>query len=169
MIIKEKRKVRRTIKRIAITALVLLVLFVGGGIAYVYYTGQNTDPNVSTTPKIVEEKDPLPKPVQPSPNAPVGAAINFLSSPVKPGENASITVRTNATSTCEITVTYNDVKSTDSGLTKKTADSYGNVTWSWTVGTTVPEGKHKVQAVCTYHGRTGMVIGDLVVSNKVVQ
>jgi hypothetical protein len=87
-----------------------------------------------------------------------------VTSPIAAGSNSSITVRTNAGSTCAVTVSYNGAPSTDSGLTPKTADAYGNVTWTWTVNSSVPAGSWPVKVTCTYHGRSGVVISNFQVT-----
>jgi hypothetical protein len=89
------------------------------------------------------------------------AALQALTSPVKAGQNSSVNVKTNATSTCTINVSYNNVASKDSGLTPKVADAYGNVSWSWTVDPTAPVGSWPVKVTCVYRGRSAVVIGNL--------
>jgi hypothetical protein len=144
---------------------VLLVIFGGAGVAYVLFTGKDTAssseaPQVNTAPDIG-----LPKPHKPSPNAPESAGIEAFTTPVKAGENSSISVKTLPLSNCIISVIYKDVPSKDSGLAPKTADDYGSVTWSWTVDKSAPVGKWPVKVTCTYNKKSAVVIGDLVVTN----
>lgn len=148
-----------------LSVIVLLVLFVGGGIAYVWYTGQSADVTaaVNTAPDVAKTQAVL-TPTKPAANARASAAVEALNSPVAPGDNTTISVKTVPTSTCTIKVEYNNVPSTDSGLVTKTADEFGTVSWTWTVGADVPSGTWPVWVTCNYNGRTAVVRGDLVVA-----
>jgi hypothetical protein len=152
----------KTIIKTAVAIVVLLVLFVGGGIAYVFisdeYGAKHAPQPAPAAPAPAASSI---KPKQPSPDAREGAAVESLTSPVSAGSNANIIVRTNAGSACTISVTYNGKASTDSGLAQATADAYGNVSWTWTVDATAPVGKWPVKVTCVYHGRSGVVQGDL--------
>lgn len=150
----------RSVRNALISALVLLVLIVGAGVAYTLLAG-GTDTTVTPPPRQTATKEPVIKPKKPAADAKEGAAIEMLTSPVAAGSNASVNVRTNAGSTCSILVTYAGVKSTDSGLKPKTADDFGAVSWAWTVGSTVPAGNWPVKVTCVYHGRSAVVQSDL--------
>lgn len=150
----------KTARNTAISIVVLLVLFVGGGVGYTYFLGaQDTPPTAATAP-VVPTDAPI-KPVKPAANAPESAAVQTLTSPVSAGSNASISVKTNAGSKCTIAVVYGSVASTDSGLAAKVADEYGVVNWSWTVEDGAPLGTWPVKVTCVYNGKTGFVQGDL--------
>lgn len=157
-----RSKARKTARNIAISAFVMLILLASAGVAYTYFFGPSASEVV--TPKAVAEVQPLPKPAVPADNAPEGVAIGAFTTPVKPGDNASMQVHTQPTSTCTISITYNGVVATDSGLLSKTADDYGTVGWSWTVPVSTPEGKWPVKVTCTYHGRSGVYQAELEVS-----
>jgi len=162
---KQNRKaaIRKRIRNTAIASVVLLVLLVGGGIAYIWYTGQQqAKPTTKTTTEAPVEAV---KPSAPNPNTQESAAIEFLSSPVAPGDEASVNVKTVATSSCAISVTYNNVPSSDPGLKEKVADDFGNVSWNWTVGKNVPAGTWPVKVTCSWHGKTAVVQSDLVVTH----
>lgn len=162
--IHERTKARKTVRNVAISAFVLLFLLAGSGVAYTYFFGPSAA-ETAATPKVeAAEAQPLPAPAKPADNAPEGVAIGSFTTPVKPGDNASIQVHTQPTSTCTIAVTYNGVTATDSGLINKTADDYGTVGWSWTVPAATPEGKWPVKVTCTYHSRSGVYQADLEVS-----
>jgi len=157
----------KTVKNIAISIFVMLLLFGAGGTAYVlFFGGKDSGVQAQQTPAPKPEAPALPKPHTPSPNAPESVGLEALTSPVKPGENTSITVQTLPTSNCTISATYNNVPSKDSGLTPKGADAYGIVTWSWTVDPTAPDGTWPVKVTCFYNKKSAMYIGDLVVSRK---
>jgi hypothetical protein len=88
----------------------------------------------------------------------------MLTSPEAPGDNVSMSVKTVPTSTCTIRVEYNKIPSTDSGLVAKTADEFGIVSWTWTVGEDVPLGTWPAKVTCVYNGRSAVVQGDLQVA-----
>lgn len=161
-------RILRFIRNLAISIFVLLVVTVGGGVAYTWYMGQNSDgKSASVVPVSNEEPTaPVVKRVQPGANVPTSAAIQTLTSPVAPGSNASVTIKTNAEAECSITAIYNKVASTDSGLGKKQADEYGVLSWVWTVEPTVPLGKWPVTITCINNEKSAVVVGDLVVANK---
>lgn len=145
-----------------LAALVMLGLFIGGGVVYTLMA-DNPGPTKAAAPKAQEPLQHTLKPVQPAANAPEGVAVGSLTTPVKVGTNASIIINTNAGSTCSISVIYNSgVPSTDSGLAPKLADAYGVVSWSWTVPASTPPGNWPVKVTCLYHGRSGVVEANLV-------
>lgn len=163
----DKAQALKAVRNIAISAAVLLVLVVGGGVAYTWYVGQDEAANTAAVPvSATPTSAPVIKPMKPAANAKQSAAVQMLTSPVAPGENASITVKTNAGSDCTITVEYDEVPSTDSGLKPKKADDFGIVSWTWTVEETVPVGKWPVDVICAFNDQTAMVRGDLVVEIK---
>jgi hypothetical protein len=161
------RKVTRPLIKFFVVFLVMLAIFVVIGVAYVWYMGQNSEyvekeidaTQSSTIPQIIE-------PTEQAENVPVSAAVQFLSSPVIPGENTSIDVKTKPGSTCGIVVEYDDIPSTDSGLVKKVADKYGMVNWSWTVEESIPVGKWPVTVTCAKGESSAVVVGNLVVENS---
>ena len=159
-------KLPKTVKNILISAGTMLVLFVIAGLVYVYITGRSGEPTKAVKSTAKTSQPDVIKPVAPAANAPEGVAIESFTTPVKSGENTSMSIRTNAGSVCTILVTYaNGVVSKDSGLAPKTADVYGFVTWTWTVDSSVPVGVWPVKATCNYHDRSGVVIGNLEVTN----
>lgn len=160
----DKARVLRSVRNIAISIVVLLIVVVGGGVGYTWYVGQNAaeDP-VAIAPPVAPTPTPVIKPTKPAANAKQSAAVQILTSPVAPGSNASITVKTNAESDCTIKVEYNKVPSTDSGLKPKKADDFGIVSWTWTVEESVPLGTWPVDVTCAFNDQTAMVRGDLVV------
>ncbi|MDB5186942.1 MAG: exported protein of unknown function [Candidatus Saccharibacteria bacterium] len=162
----DKAWLLKSVRNIAISVAVLLVVVVGSGIAYTWYVGQNA----AVDSPIAAPMEPAPpkviKPTKPAADAKQSAAVQMLTSPVAPGENASIMVKTNAESDCTISVKYNEIASTDSGLKPKKADDFGIVSWAWTVEPTVPVGKWPVDVICAFNEQSAMVRGDLVVENK---
>lgn len=148
--------------KIIFSTLTLLVLIFIFGFIYVYYSDQS--PSQVVAHKTTQSYAPLPPPIKPGANAPEGVVVESLDTPVTPGSNTSMIINTNAGSLCSILVTYNGVVSKDSGLVNKQADSYGNVTWSWTVPSSTPVGDWPIKVTCTYHGRSGVDISNLQVN-----
>lgn len=157
-----KDGVIKFVRNTAISIAVLLVLAVGGGVAYTWYMGQQP---VETSTAIQAPIEPVaPKTIKPpvqSPDAAASASVQMLTTPIMPSENASLTVKTNPEAVCSITVEYDEVASKDSGLTLKTADEFGLVTWTWTVDDSAPEGVWPVDVTCAHNKQSAMVRGDL--------
>lgn len=150
-----------------ISIIVLLALFVGGGVGYTWYMGEY-GPKVTSAAMPPAEKPAssvqVIKPRKPAPDAAVGASVYALTSPVAPGANASITVKTTPTATCTISVTYDKTASKDSGLIPKTANDFGVVSWTWTVDEAAPVGKWPAKVTCQYGQKSAVVVGELVVA-----
>lgn len=144
----------------------LIVIFVGAGIGYTWYMGQNTTPEVATVVENTPAGPVIAKPTKPAENTPESASVQSLVSPVLPGSNSTITVRTKPDSICKISVIYDKTASIDSGLYNKTADEYGMVSWSWTIEESAPLGKWPVSVICAYHEKTAVVVGDLKVVSQ---
>ena len=133
----------------------------GAGIAYVWYTSQNSEVVKTEAPK------PAPKKVATTPvvdpKTPVGVSVTVLTSPIKAGSNASITIKTKPLAACSIKVEYDKKPGTDGGLVPKSADDYGVATWTWTVEPGRPPGTWPVDVTCARDGKSGYVRGDLVI------
>ncbi len=71
-----------------------------------------------------------------------------LSSPVIPGNPASITIKTVPSVRCQITVLYASGPSKAKGLFPQEADSEGKVTWTWLVGTRTTPGTWPIIVTC---------------------
>lgn len=163
-----KQRALKYIRNITISFVVLLILLLIAGAAYTWYMGQNSvDPVDTAAIPVQSELVPVIKHPQPAADAKVGASIQMLTTPVAPGSNASMTVKTNPGAKCLIAAIYNKVRSTDSGLVSKIADEYGIVDWTWTVESSVPLGKWPVTVTCSNEKNSGVVTGDLVVAKQV--
>lgn len=161
-----RQSVAKKVRNISISIGILLVLIIGAGVAYSWFSGQNDTRTFATKPQAVKKTGTV-KHVQLAANAPSSASVQNITSPVKPGDNASISIKSNPGSICSITVTYNGVPSKDSGLADRTTDEFGVTTWAWTVEPTVPEGSWPVTVTCIYNGKSAVVVGQLVVSKNV--
>ena len=143
------------VKKALLVALGLIVLMIVGGVLYTWYAGEQprpVDPPARTSPRAPVIKKPVI-----DPTTPVGVSVQSLTSPITPGSNAAISVRTKSGATCSIKVEYNNVASTDSGLKSKAADEFGVAGWTWTVETTAPLGKWPVEVSCERDKKAGIV------------
>lgn len=157
-----KKRILKVIKNMAITALVLLVVLIAIGAAYIWFVGKNANVDISQadTTDTAAQQTTL-KHVQPAANTPESASVQMLSSPVVPGSNVTMSVKTKPYSECLISVIYDKTASTDSGLVTKKADDFGTVEWTWTVEASAPLGKWPAKVTCSYAGKSAVVVGDL--------
>lgn len=139
---------KKKLKRIAISALALLAIFIIAGIAYVYLGDRPTAQSPSLKTVAINKYTPITPAPDPGVNATVGVAEEAFDSPAAPGANTSIIINSTAGATCSISVTYNGKKSTDPALAPKIVDPYGNVTWSWTIPPKTPFGSYPVVVTC---------------------
>ena len=166
---KNKRlQIIKTVRNIVISAVSLLVLLVGVGFAYTWWMGQQSVDDTSAINEPIEfTKTPVIEPRKPAPDARIGASVQTLTSPVSPGMNSSITVRTNAGAKCTIAVIYNEIASKDSGLIPKVTNEFGMVSWTWTVEKLVPIGKWPVNVTCANIKNSAFVRGNLIVAKTI--
>ncbi len=83
--------------------------------------------------------------------------VRFVSvtSPVSPGDDATLTVQTAPGAECLITVRYKSGPSKARGLVPKEADGRGLVSWTWRVGTRTTPGRWPIIVTCSAGGRQG--------------
>jgi hypothetical protein len=160
-----KKKILRTIRNIAISIVVIIVVLVSAGLIYTWVVGKQTSPVVTAEPEETTVSTPTQR-TAPADNATLGVSIQSLTSPVVPGENASVTIKTNPGAWCTIKVVYDKTPSKDSGLVGKTADEYGSASWTWTVNEGTVVGKWPVTVTCVRNKLSAVVIGNLVVTNQ---
>jgi hypothetical protein len=91
-------------------------------------------------------------------------ALVALTSPVSHGNAASISVKTAPGAACMITVIYKSGPSRAKGLTSKTADNRGMVSWTWIVGTRTTPGKWPISVSCSGGGKHGTLETSIVVT-----
>jgi competence protein ComEC len=80
--------------------------------------------------------------------------VTSVTSPVAPGANATLLANTFPSASCTITVYYKSGPSTASGLTPKTADANGNVSWTWKVGTNTTPGNWRISVTASKDGQS---------------
>jgi hypothetical protein len=90
-------------------------------------------------------------------------ALVKISSPVRPGDDATITVQTAPTASCLITVRYKSGPSRARGLDPQEADARGRVTWTWRVGSRTTPGRWPITVTCSSGGRQGTLETSFVV------
>ncbi len=71
--------------------------------------------------------------------------IVSITSPVTPGEKATVTIRGTPGTTYRITVVYSSGPSRASGLEDKTSDENGAASWTWRVGASTKAGVYTVE------------------------
>lgn len=153
----------KTILKVTATAVTLLVLVVAGGVGYTWYMGQYGEDDTQSfqQPSQPTGGKQTAKTRKVDENAIMSASIQTITSPVVPGSNASVMVRTNPLATCTVSVVYDKTSSKDSGLGAKKADEYGLVEWTWTVENNVPLGEWPVKVTCANKKHTAVVENDL--------
>lgn len=135
----------------------------GGMLFCVWYFGQNDTAVLGDTLPEPSSSANIITPTKQADNVPVGVSIQSISSPINQGDVVNITTRSNPGASCNITVTLNKQKYSDSSLVKKNTDEYGMVSWSWPTSSFTPSGKWSVEVLCSKGEKSGMVIGELVI------
>jgi hypothetical protein len=114
--------------------------------------GDATAPAVTQTeasPSTVATATTTTSPATVSP-ASAQSFVTFVNAPltVAHGSNATLQVRTTPNTSCSIEVDYKSGPSTAAGLVTKSADSVGNVTWTWKVGAKTTPGSWPITVTC---------------------
>src|SRR5207247_3403049 len=84
--------------------------------------------------------------------SPAGLSIEItsLTSPVSPGSSARLEIQTAAGAVCNILVVYKSGPSQARGLEPKVADTRGQISWVWRVGTNTSSGKWRILVECAF-------------------
>jgi hypothetical protein len=86
-----------------------------------------------------------------------------LTSPVSPGNPATITVSTTPGANCLITVFYMSGPSKAQGLFPQSADTQGQVSWTWLVGSNTTPGNWPIHITCTAQDQKRTLEASLIV------
>lgn len=171
---KHESKKARAARRLRNTLIAVIVLaMIAGGIAVVLLWLMKPQ-----KPSVVDgESKPVINPMQIArpkvgPDVSIGSTIQMISSPIAPGDNASVTLRTTERAICSIKVYHlgplaeelDAVK--DSGLTEKTADEFGMVTWTWTMPADAKLVTWKADIFCKRDSKTTRSVGEVAVERK---
>jgi len=162
-----KKRIVKFMRNVLIAFFVLLIILLIAGAVYTWYMGQNSIEDNSAAIPVKVQPELLKSPTKPPVDAKVGVSVQMLTTPIKPGSNASVTVKTNPDANCTVKAVYNKIPSIDSGLSQKVADEYGMVTWTWSVEASAPLGKWPVTITCANSKYSGVVVGDLVITNQI--
>jgi hypothetical protein len=161
------KRTLRVVRNILISTIVLAVLVVGAGVAYTWYMSRQPVSNLEAAPE-PQSLAPIITPKKSNPNAKVGVSIESLSTPIPPGGEGSLIIKTNPDASCDIVITHKntppakDTKVADDRLSTQIADEFGVVNWTWNNPMT-PVGAWKVKVTCTLGEHSGVVQADLVV------
>ncbi len=85
---------------------------------------------------------------------PLFLEIVYVTDPIGKGYTATLRAKTVPEAYCTITVYYKSGRSSASGLYPKEADSQGNVSWSWKVGTRTTPGSWRIVVTASLDGDT---------------
>lgn len=92
--------------------------------------------------------------------------LSFVNSPasVSRGSNATTTIAAPVGSYCTISITYRNGASHVDGLTDKTVDASGRVSWTWVVGPGAASGSAPIDVSCTTNGKSYTVSATTIVT-----
>lgn len=136
--VSKKDKALKKLVKWTVIIVVLLVLIIGLGILIIWLL-QPKKIDSNTTPAPATQKPTIAPAHKFGPNIPIGSSVQSISSPIAPGDNAYVTLRTTEGATCSIKVVSLDQhgkeidRVSDSGLVDKKVDDFGVVTWTWTM------------------------------------
>jgi hypothetical protein len=91
----------------------------------------------------------------------IDCSITKLTSPVKPGDDATCTIKTEPNALCKIEVKLKSGASTAAGLKSQHADDKGLATWSWKIAANAAVGDWPVTVDCSLKGAKGSTSGTL--------
>lgn len=160
------KRIPKSIYYITAGAIGVGVLLIGGGVLYTYWD-EPEDGAVETESAEADNQEgpsyyePSMEADEPAEDASVGVSVQTITSPVEPGSNATLEVRTLRGAECDIVVEYDEEESQDSGLAPRTASRHGMASWTWTVEEWVPEGEWPAEVTCSWHENSGMVRAEI--------
>jgi competence protein ComEC len=116
------------------------------------YTVQVSKPGTSGTPSAPLIVTPALSPSSATQSGPLGITILSVTSPVAPGDTATLSAMTSPGAHCTITVYYKSGPSKASGLGPADADGAGRISWTWTVGMNTTPGNWKIVVTASLDG-----------------
>lgn len=109
--------------------------------------------SIETTKLVPTPTQTIVKPTSEQP-AQIFISVSSLTSPIAPGGIARLTINTLPGSACTITVYYKSGASQAAGLGSQTANSNGDVTWSWKVGSRTTPGIWRIVVTSDLNGQS---------------
>lgn len=85
---------------------------------------------------------------------PFSVTVTSVTSPVRPGNTATLVASSESGARCTIRVNYKSGPSTAQGLDPKNTNASGSVSWSWFVGTRTTAGSWPIDVRCTKDGQS---------------
>lgn len=161
----DKKLFLRRIRNIIIATVLLLILVIGVGAAYTWYTGSRAIDDTQAVEAAQTNQYPTLAPTKPADDASVGVASHLFTTPVKPGGEVSVSIRTLQSATCKIILKYDKTAVSNPGLIDKVADEYGIVSWKWTMPANAQQGKWPVEITCLRNTKSGYLSKDLIVKS----
>jgi beta-lactamase superfamily II metal-dependent hydrolase len=95
-----------------------------------------------------------PPTAQPTTTSELSIKVVSLTSPIAPGQRATLKIQTTPGADCTIAVYYKSGRSQAQGLGPQTAAADGGVTWSWKVGSSTTPGTWRIVVTVTFNGQT---------------
>jgi competence protein ComEC len=114
-------------------------------------------PTQTSIPSIIPSPTPTQTPSPTLTSTPINSItldIVSVTSPVNAGCKATIAAKTAPGAQCNIKVYYKSGLSSASGLSPKTADGNGNVSWTWTVGSRTTPGNWQIVVEANLGGKS---------------
>ncbi len=164
----EKRSPLKTLRNMLIIIVILAAIIIGLFLLYLWLS----KPKVATlggASTVTQTTVNEPKMHKPPDNVPIGSSIQAVSSPIAPGGNGSLTLRTTESAMCSIKIVKLDKqmremdKVSDSGLSHKKADDFGMVTWTWTMSKSAVTGPWQADITCWRGDKSTRSLGEIMV------
>jgi hypothetical protein len=148
----EKRKSGLSVLRGSIGVLVLAAV---AGAGYVWWNGQQSHNQAVLSEQtqranLHAQVNTAEKPAK----DPISVSVESITSPVPQESNVTLEIKTLSQAECTIEVIYNGAPSNDPGLSPKTADTSGSISWTWMVEETVPVGTWPAEVECSRDGES---------------
>ncbi len=167
----KKSKALKEFRNIIIAFVVLALLLIGIGLIIAWLMQPKKAEQTTSVP-VANQKPAVAPPRKFGPNVPIGSAVQSISSPIAPGDNAYVTLRTTEGATCSIKVVNLDPhgkeidRINDSGLADKKVDDFGVVTWTWTMPPGAALATWKADIFCQRDEMSTRSVGDIEVKLK---
>lgn len=163
----KKKRYARLLRNVVIGIAILAVLIGGTYAALLWFNNPQAALTVKEPDATNQQNPSFMTPHKPPKDVAIGSSIQSISSPIAPGNNASLTLRTTESAVCTIKVVRIDAamrevqRVSDSGLSDKEADDFGVVTWTWTMPADAVIAKWQADITCTRDSKSTRSIGEI--------